>query len=150
MDTSATVSVVGAAPEGPLGLIDGWFTYEPAASDRFPFEIAITSLGQAQVVTIIPRPDLPSEEKVINLDFGTPLPDETDVEFRSIIEQPVPGKNNRIVVSGKHLVIEQGAANSLWDQLSGAEECRIYGGSQRCSGGVAPGPPAPAPTPAAH
>jgi hypothetical protein len=39
---------------------------------------------------------------------------------------------------------------ALWDQLSGAEECRMYGSSQRCSGGIASAPPAPAPTPAAH
>ncbi|MDQ8188780.1 LamG-like jellyroll fold domain-containing protein [Roseibacillus persicicus] len=107
-DAGASFQIIGTVPDGSIGLSEGYFFYRPAASDREPFEVLITpTSGPAQTFTIVPRPDLPVEEEVINLSFGLPLPDATDSEFNESQQVTVvTDEESRLVISGVHVVLD--------------------------------------------
>lgn len=120
-DESARLEILGTHPLGVLSLENGWLSYQPDPRDRQPFQITITSSEGTQTITIDPRPQLVSEERVLNLEMTTELPDPAASEYRSLVRQPAEeeGDQPRAVVSGHHLVLEEGT--DLFEDLRYAD-----------------------------
>lgn len=121
IDRSAQLEIPGTRPHGEVSLQNGWLSYQPDPRDREPFQITIRSSEGSQTITIDPRPQLASEERVLNLELTANLPDPSASEYRSFVRQAaeVSGEHPRAVVSGHHLVLEEGT--DLWEDLRFAD-----------------------------
>jgi hypothetical protein len=100
-------------PAGPLAFdaATGRFTYSPAAADRLPFSLTLSTGGvQTATTTITPLPNLPAEEIVI--DYERALPDDESRDYITISESKnaaesfndATNETLNVDISGKTLV----------------------------------------------
>jgi hypothetical protein len=122
-DPGATIS---PPREGVILTSNGWFSYEPQANDRLPFDLTFSAGGISQVVRITPVPDLVPEQEVIALE-PVATPPGADRGAYGVIFNEGEGLERSVTLSGATIRLGEDGEATLTSAAEAAQkELSIY------------------------
>ncbi|MCC5806820.1 MAG: hypothetical protein JJU00_10890 [Opitutales bacterium] len=139
LPAGSTATIVEGNAAGALVMLpSGWFSYDPAATDRQTFSVEFSGPGGTQTVKITPLKDIPAEQTIIALQpSGAIPPDPAGRDFTLLHEgagatsvnfTPV-NQTRRVTIAGRKVVFSSSGDTRLYDAVharDNVEALNIY------------------------